>query len=152
MADIVKEIENLLAKPAQDLGFELVDAEYAKENGSMVARVFIDKENGVSLDDCEKASRLFSDILDGSDVIADSYVLEVSSPGLNRALKTEKSFRRFTGSKIRVRTEEPINNQRNFLGELCSFENGIIEINDVTNGKVKIELSNIRKANVEEDF
>ena len=154
MADIAKEIENLLAKPAQDLGFELVDAEYVKENGSMVARIFIDKENGVSvsLDDCEKASRLFSEILDSGNLLADSYVLEVSSPGLNRALKTEKSFKRFTGSKIRVRTEEPINNQRNFLGELCSFENGIIEINDVTNGKVKIELSNIRKANVEEEF
>jgi len=152
MADIAKEIEKLLSIPAQDSGFELVDAEYVKENGSMVARIFIDKENGVSLDDCEKASRLFSDILDASGLFADSYVLEVSSPGINRALKTEKSFKRFKGSKIRLRTEEPINNQRNFLGELCSFENGIIEINDVTNGKVKIELSNVRKANVEEEF
>jgi ribosome maturation factor RimP len=152
MSDISVKIESLLSKPACDLGFELVDAEYVKENGSMVARIFIDKENGVSLDDCEKASRLFGDILDAAGFLSDSYVLEVSSPGLNRALKNEKNFKRFTGSKIRVRTEESVDGQRNFLGELCSFENGVIEMNDATRGKVKIELSNVRKANVEEDF
>jgi ribosome maturation factor RimP len=152
MADIAKEIENLLFKPAVEAGFEIVDAEYVKENGSMIARIFIDKENGISLDDCEKASRLFSDILDAAELIPDSYVLEVSSPGLNRALKNENSFKRFTGKKIKLRTHEPVGNQKNFLGELCSFDNGIIEIDDVTNGKVKIELSNVRKANVEEDF
>jgi ribosome maturation factor RimP len=152
MADIGKEIENLLFKPADEAGFEIVDAEYVKENGSMIARIFIDKKNGISLDDCEKASRLFSDILDAADIIPDSYVLEVSSPGLNRALKNEKSFKRFIGNKIRVRTQEPVGSQRNFLGELLSFDSGIIEIDDLTNGKVKIELSNVRKANVEEKF
>ncbi|MDR2191992.1 MAG: ribosome maturation factor RimP [Endomicrobium sp.] len=152
MADIAEEIIKLLSKPAQESGFEIADAQYVKENGSMVARIFIDKENGVSLDDCEKASRIFSDILDARNLLPDSYILEVSSPGLNRTLKTEESFKRFTGSKIKVRTQEPINNQRNFLGDLCSFCGGIIEINDVTSGKVKIALSNVRKANVEEDF
>jgi ribosome maturation factor RimP len=151
MSDKALEIENLLSKPAHAEGVEIIDVQYLKEDGDMIARIFIDKDGGIKMSDCEHMSRIFGACLDESDVLSESYVLEVSSPGLNRVLKNEKSFKRFTGEKIRLRTFNPVNNQRNFLGTLVSFENGEIEINDVTNGPVKINFNDVQKANLEQD-
>jgi ribosome maturation factor RimP len=147
-----KEIENLLEPIAVKENYELVDVEYVKENGGWVARVFIDKNGGVTMSDCEKMSMLFSTLLDESDILKDSYILEISSPGLNRVLKKEESFKRFIGSKIRLQTLEPINNQRNFLGSLLDFKDGKIKVDDVTNGIVEIKFLDIKKANVETEF
>ncbi|MDR1695909.1 MAG: ribosome maturation factor RimP [Endomicrobium sp.] len=155
MADsqsIIKAIENLLNPAAEREKIEIADVQYMKENGDWVLRVFIDKDNGVNMDDCARASRVFEVVLDESDILKGSYVLEVSSPGIDRVLKSEKDFRRFCGHKIKVRTFDPINNQRNFLGGLNSYENGKIKINDVTKGEVEIETSNIKKANLEADI
>jgi ribosome maturation factor RimP len=151
MSDKAREIENLLVKPAEAENVEIADVEYVKEDGSMVARIFIDKDGGVKISDCEYMSRIFGACLDESGILTDSYILEVSSPGLNRALKSEKSFKRFTGEKIRVRTFNALNNQRNFLGTLISFEDGAIEIDDVTSGRVKISFNDVQKANLEQD-
>ena len=90
--------------------------------------------------------------LDTSDILNESYVLEVSSPGINRALRKEKDFKRFAGEKVRVQTFTPVNNQKNFLGKLISFENGKAKINDVTNGEVEINFLDIKKANLEADI
>jgi len=152
MPDKACEIETLLAPSAQNEGIEIVDVQYVKENGSWTARIFIDKESGVTMDDCETMSRLFGTLLDEKDIISDSYVLEISSPGLNRVLKSEKDFKRFTGSKARIQTFSPINNQRNFLGTLVSCGNGKVKIDDVTKGEVEIEINGIRKANIEADI
>jgi len=154
MMDKALQIEQLLAPVAQKENMEVVDVEYVKENGDMILRVFIDKDGGINMSDCEKMSVLFSAVLDepAGDIFADSYMLEVSSPGLDRALKTEKAFKKFAGSKIRVKTANSINNQRNFLGELLSCENGKIKINDVTKGEVEIDIADITKANIEPDF
>ncbi|MDR2425962.1 MAG: ribosome maturation factor RimP [Endomicrobium sp.] len=152
MSNKAEEIEKLLISVADSENIEIVDLQYVKENGSWVIRVFIDKEAGVSIDDCEKMSYLFGATLDAGDVLNDSYVLEVSSPGINRILKKEKDFEKFTGEKIRIRTFTPINNQKNFLGKLISFKDRKLKINDVTNGEVEIIFSDVEKANLETDI
>ncbi len=149
-----QKIEDLLAPVAASEKIEIVDVQYVKEAGDWVARIFIDKDGGVTINDCENISYIFSTFLDesDSDILKDSYVLEISSPGFNRVLKNEKSFRRFMGSKTRIQTFKPINNQRNFLGTLLNFEDGKIKIDDVINGIVEIEFSDIKKANIETDI
>ncbi|MDR3071496.1 MAG: ribosome maturation factor RimP [Endomicrobium sp.] len=147
-----QEIEKLLEPIALKERIEIVDVQYVKENDKWVVRIFIDKDGGVKISDCENMSGVFSEILDESDVLKDSYVLEISSPGLNRILKKEESFKRFAGSRIRVRTNNLINNQQNFLGKLLSCETGKIKMDDVTSGIVEIKLLDIKKANVETDI
>ncbi|MDR3307139.1 MAG: ribosome maturation factor RimP [Endomicrobium sp.] len=147
-----EEIESLLEPVVAKENYELVNVEYVKENGDWVARVFIDKDGGVTMSDCEKMSMLFGAVLDERDILNDSYVLEISSPGLNRVLKKEESFKRFIGSKIRLQTLETINNQKNFLGSLLDFKDGKIKIDDVANGIVEINFLDIKKANVETEF
>ncbi|MDR3244001.1 MAG: ribosome maturation factor RimP [Elusimicrobiota bacterium] len=145
----ISEIEEFLSDKFQNAEIEIVDIEYIKENGKWILRVFIDKNGGVNMDDCEKASRQISAYLDEISALDDSYILEVSSPGLNRVLKKEKDFQKFVGFTVRLQSIIPIGNQRNFFGAIISFENNILTINDATNGIRHIEFSNIRKANIE---
>ena len=152
MISKTKALEELLTPAAEAENIEIIDMQYLKENGNWVARIFIDKKNGVTMGDCERMSYIFGDILDAGDILNESYVLEVSSPGINRALKKEKDFKNFAGIKARIRTFNAINNQRNFLGEILSAKDGKIKINDVTKGEVEIELADIKKANLEADI
>jgi ribosome maturation factor RimP len=147
-----QKIEDLLAPVAAREKIEIVDVQYVKEDGYWIARIFVDKDGGVTINDCENISCIFGAFLDENDILKDSYVLEISSPGFNRVLKNEKNFRRFMGSKTRIQTFKPINNQRNFLGTLLNFEDGKIKIDDVINGIVEIEFSDIKKANIETDI
>lgn len=102
--------------------FELVDVEYVKEAGAWYLRIYIDKEGGITIDDCELVSRAFSDILDKEDYIEDAYILEVSSPGLGRPLKKEKDFQRNLGKEVEVRTYKPIQKQKEFVGLLDTWD------------------------------
>lgn len=102
--------------------FELVDVEYVKEAGTWYLHIYIDKEGGISIDDCELVSRAFSDILDQEDYIEDAYILEVSSPGLGRPLKKDKDFQRNLGEEVEVRTYKPINKQKEFIGLLDAWD------------------------------
>lgn len=102
--------------------FELVDVEYVKEAGTWYLRIYIDKEGGININDCELVSRAFSDILDKEDYIEDAYILEVSSPGLGRPLKKEKDFQRNLGEEVEVRTYKPINKQKEFTGLLDAWD------------------------------
>lgn len=116
--------------------FELVDVEYVKEAGNWYLRVYIDKEGGITVDDCELISRAFSDLLDEADFIEDSYILEVSSPGLGRPLKKDKDFQRSIGKEIEVRTFRAIDKQKEFTGILKEFNKDsftiVIEDNEMT--------------------
>jgi ribosome maturation factor RimP len=147
-----QEIEQILFLPAQKIGFEIVDVEYIKEEGKRIVRIYIDKENGINISDCQRASRLLGTILDETDIVEESYILEVSSPGIYRPLKRQTDYQRFIGSKIRIQTLVPYNNQRNFCGQLLSFENETVKIDDATNSIVEIEFSNIKKANLEPEI
>jgi ribosome maturation factor RimP len=145
----IQEIEKLLEPVAEQEKIEIVNVQYVKENGDWIARIFIDNDHGITMGDCERVSHVFSNVLDKSDILKESYILEISSPGLNRVLKKEESFKRFIGSKIKIQTLKSINNQRNFLGELLDFSDGKVKINDATNGIVDINFLDIKKANIE---
>ena len=128
--------EELLQPLVDAHGFELVDVEYVKEAGNWYLRAYIDKPGGIAVDDCEVISRALSDKLDEEDYIEDSYILEVSSPGLGRPLKKDKDFQRSIGKEIEVRTFHAIDKQKEFTGILKEFNKDsftiVIEDNEMT--------------------
>ena len=120
--------EELLLPIVEKHGFELVDVEYVKEASTWYLRAYIDKPGGISVDDCEVVSRAFSDILDEKDYIDDTYIFEVSSPGLGRPLKKEKDFARSIGEEVEIRTYRPINRQKEFIGFLKEYDQETVTI------------------------
>lgn len=126
--DYESKTEELLEPIVAEAGFELVDVEYVKEAGTWYLRAYIDKPGGITVDDCEAVSRKFSDILDEKDYIEDSYIFEVSSPGLGRPLKKEKDFQRSLGEDVEIRTYRPIEGQKEFEGVLKEFDKNTVTI------------------------
>ncbi len=120
--------EEILQPIVEEYGFELVDVEYVKEGGTWYLRAFIDKPGGISIDDCEKVSRRLSDILDEKDYIEDSYIMEISSPGLGRPLKKEKDFKRSLGEEVEIKTYRMIDKQKEFTGILKDYDAGTVTI------------------------
>ena len=120
--------EEILLPIVEEYGFELVDVEYVKEGGTWYLRTYIDKEGGISIDDCEKVSRRLSDILDEKDYIDDTYIMEVSSPGLGRPLKKEKDFKRSLGKEVDMRTYRMIDKQKEFTGILKDYDKDTVTI------------------------
>ena len=114
--------EKFLLPLVEEHGFELVDVEYVKEAGSWYLRAYIDKEGGIAVDDCEVISRILSDWLDKEDFIDDSYILEVSSPGLGRPLKKEKDFARSIGKDVDVRLYKALNKSKEYTGTLKAYD------------------------------
>ena len=112
----------MAASAAGKESVELVDVEYVREAGIWYLRAYIDKEGGITVDDCEVVSRELGDWLDQKDFIEDSYILEVSSPGLGRPLKKEKDFARSLGKDVEVRLYRPINKQKEFTGTLKAYD------------------------------
>ena len=126
--------EQLVLPIIQSNKFELVDVEYVKEGGTWYLRAYIDKPGGITVDDCEAVSRRLSDILDEQDYIDDSYIMEVSSPGLGRPLRKEKDFKRSLGSEVEVRTYRMIDKSKEFTGILKDYDDTTvtIELSDET--------------------
>ncbi len=120
--------EAILLPIVEEYGFELVDVEYVKEGGTWYLRAYIDKPGGITVNDCEAVSRRLSDILDEQDYIEDSYVMEISSPGLGRPLKKEKDFKRNLGGEVEVRTYRMIDKRKEFTGILKAYDNGTVTI------------------------
>ena len=118
----------LLLPIVESHGFELVDVEYVKEAGNWYLRAYIDKEGGITVDDCEVVSRAFSDKLDENDFIEDSYILEVSSPGLGRPLKKEKDYQRSMGKELEIRTFRPVEGKKEFYGILRAYDDNSVTI------------------------
>lgn len=108
--------------------FELVDVEYVKEAGNWYLRSYIDKPGGITVDDCEVISRLLSDWLDKEDFIEDSYIMEVSSPGLGRPLKKDKDFERSLGEEVELRLYKPRNRQKEFTGILKAYDKDTVTL------------------------
>ena len=116
-----------LARPVVEAnGCSLWDVEYVKEAGSWYLRVYIDKETGVSIDDCEAVSRVLSDLLDEADPIQDPYTFEVSSAGAERALKRPGDFERFLGSPVAVKLYRARNGRKEFAGTLAGYDDGAV--------------------------
>jgi ribosome maturation factor RimP len=137
----------LLEPVAAGLGYELIDVEWSSAGKSSVLRAYIDRIDGggVSLDDCERASRAISAVLDAEDPIGHEYRLEVSSPGFDRPLRSAAHFARFAGSEARIELAVPIEGRRRFRGRLGGIEDGTVTI-EVDRREWKLPLAGISKA------
>ncbi|MBQ2800456.1 MAG: ribosome maturation factor RimP [Lachnospiraceae bacterium] len=137
--------ESLIMPIIEEHNFELVDVEYVKEGGNWYLRAYIDKEGGITVDDCEIVSRALGDLLDKEDFIEEAYILEVSSPGLGRPLKKEKDFARSIGEEVEVRTYRAINKSKEFIGLLKAYDKESVtlqldEENEMTISRTDIAL------------
>ena len=144
--------EEILQPIVDANGFELVDVEYVKEGGTWYLRAYIDKPDGITVDDCELVSRAANDILDEKDFVEDSYVFEVSSPGLGRPLKKEKDFARSIGEEVEIRTFRPINRQKEFIGILEAYDKETVTIELEEEEKMQINRSDIALIRLAFDF
>ncbi|MCC8081150.1 MAG: ribosome maturation factor RimP [Lachnospiraceae bacterium] len=120
--------EALLLPLMDEFGFELVDVEYVKEGGSWYLRAYIDKEGGITVNDCEAVARRMNDLLDEEDFIDESYIFEVSSPGLGRPLKKEKDYIRSMGKELEIRTYRAIDRKKEFFGILTAYTEDTVTI------------------------
>ena len=150
-SSIAERVQEIAERVAIDHGLELVHAEVAGPDNKPIVRVFIDKPQGVTHDDCSEVSTHIGTILDVEDFIHASYTLEVSSPGLERGLYKRADYERFAGSNAKLKTRQPIEGQRNFRGRLLGIEGDEVVFDDRTNGRVQIPLDLITKANIEVD-
>ena len=144
--------ESILQPIMEANNFELVDVEYVKEAGTWYLRAYIDKPGGIAVDDCEAVSRRFSDILDEKDYIDDSYIFEVSSPGLGRPLKKEKDYQRSIGEEVEIRTYRAINKQKEFIGVLKEFDKNTVTISYEDGSTQTFEKSEIALIRLALDF
>jgi ribosome maturation factor RimP len=152
--DVASQVTKVAEQIASSLGMELVDLEYMRVGRDMVLRLFIDKEGGVTLDDCAGVSRELSEVLDVEDIIPDHYTLEVSSPGLDRPLKKVADYEKYKGRLVKIRTFEPLlddagNKRKTFLGELKGLENGIVLLKLKEGQGAAIPFEKIAKANLD---
>lgn len=141
--------EELLLPILEELGFELVDVEYVKEGGSWYLRAYIDKEGGITVNDCETVARRMNDLLDEEDFIEESYIFEVSSPGLGRPLKKEKDYIRSMGKEVEIRTYRAVNRRKEFTGTLKAYTDDTVTIETEDSGEItfrKKEIALIRLA------
>ena len=120
--------EQLLSPIAEKYGVEIYDVEYVKEGKDWYLRAYIDKPEGVNIIDCENVSRALSDALDVEDFIPDAYILEVSSPGLGRALKKDRHLEKSLGAEVEIKTYKPIDGQKEFAGILKAYDADIVTI------------------------
>ncbi|HAG11707.1 MAG TPA: ribosome maturation factor RimP [Desulfotomaculum sp.] len=142
-------VSDLAAPLAGQLGLELVDVEYKKEGGSWYLRVFIDKKGGVTLDDCQALSRELDSALDSRDPIQHTYILEVSSPGIERPLKTIEDFMRFRGSMVKIITFKSQEGKKEHIGHLVDLSESTLVLKDQKkNNNILISLQNIASAHL----
>ena len=172
MALDVDRVRAIADRVAASSGLEILDVEFLGGGKARMLRVFLDKPAagndplaGVTHEDCANFSREFGTILDVEDVMPGSYTLEVSSPGLDRKLVKASDFTRFTGSRIRLMTRDPVDNNRHFEGRLERFEHGRLTLDlsvashksrkkmgDAAGKKIEIDFANVEKANLVPEF
>ena len=142
MANIEEKVEKLLQEKIQELGYNLYDVEYAKEGANYFLRIFIDKKEGIDLNDCEKVSNEINVILDEVDYIKEQYFLEVSSPGIERIIRKDKHLEQNIGSKIEIKLfKKDEKGNKSYIGKLIDYNQEEIEIE--TEEKIKIKRKNI---------
>jgi len=147
MSKIIKDVETLIQPILDSLNLELVFIEYFRTKGGGGLKILIDKEEGVTIDDCARVSKIISRALDHTEIIHHRYHLEVSSPGFDRPLVKEKDFIRFKGRQCKITTLVRYQDRKNFKGELLGFENNSVIIR-VDNEFFKIPFTEIAKANL----
>jgi ribosome maturation factor RimP len=152
MSDAADRVRQILDPIIESVGVSLWDLEFHKQGPRWLLRIYIDRdEGGVTLNDCETISRDLSAVLDVEEVIPHSYTLEVSSPGLDRALLRPEHFERFTGSLVRVKTFQLVNGQKVFRGRLLGLEDGVVKLELQEGPVIEVPLADITKASLEVD-
>lgn len=149
---IVNKVSQLVEPVVHEFGMEIVDVEFRPERGRWILRVFIDKEGGITVDDCASVSRELGDLIEAEDIIDYPYVLEISSPGLNRPLRKESDFIRSIGKMVKLKMSRPINRRRNFTGRLADVREGVIILLVDENNLVELPLKEIDKARLKYEF
>jgi ribosome maturation factor RimP len=153
MKDLRREaIQDILARVTAREGLELVHWEAVGPRNKLVLRVYIDKPGGVSHSDCEAVSNQIGTLFDVEDIFPGQYLLEVSSPGIERGLYKPADYQRFAGNRVKLRTSEPIGGQRNFRGSLVGIAGEIVTIDADGAGRIEIPYDKIAKANIEYKF
>lgn len=144
---LVTQIYEMVKPISDELNYEIYHVEYVKENGEYYLRIYIEKEGGITLSDCEALSRRVSDLMDEKDPIPEAYFLEVSSPGLNRTLFTEDHYKRFVGREVMVKLTKAIEGKKSIKGILkeVNEENIIVEADTL----ISIPKDKIKSANIE---
>jgi ribosome maturation factor RimP len=142
MAKVESTISEIVTPIAEKHGYELVDVEYKKEGSNWYLRIFIDKEGGITIEDCENVSRELDETLDEK-LIPEAYILEVSSPGLDRPLKKDADFEKYKGKIVDIKLYKSIDKQKEFQGELLGLENNIIKIMSETGNVLEFERENV---------
>ena len=151
MIDVARHLENLLKRVIEEERLELVHVEYCSNLSPAVLRIYIDKPGGVNHQDCQRVSKKSGELLDEEDVIASSYVLEVSSPGIERPLFKEEDYQRFVGKEIQLVTTEKIDEQKKFKGFIQSFSQGILDL-ELEGETHHIAFEKIRRAKLVHRF
>ncbi len=139
--DYEQKTEALILPILEERNFELVDVEYVKEGSTWYLRVYIDKEGGITVNDCEDVARQMNPVLDEEDYIDGSYTFEVSSPGLGRPLKKEKDYIRNLGKNVEIRTYRPIQHAKEFHGQLKAYDDRTVTIQTEENAESAAELT-----------
>ena len=142
MAKIEERIEELVTEPINKLGYRVYDVMYVKEGRDNYLRIFIDNDEGISLDDCEKVNNEITDMLDDANIIKEQYFLEISSPGLERHIRKDKHLEKHINKEIDVRLFKPIEKQKEITGELKKFDTQTLTLL-VENQEIIIERANI---------
>ena len=146
--DYEARFEKILLPITEEYDLEIYDVEYVKEGSDWYLRAYIDKEGGVTIEDCEKVSRAVSEVMDKEDFIPDAYILEVSSPGLGRTLKKDRHLEKSLGAEVELKTYKPVDKQKEFSGILKAFDKETITIETEGSGHVfqRSEVALIRLA------
>ncbi len=145
---IIEEIRAEAGKIAVDSNLELVHVELRGGKKNSILRIFIDKPEGITHTECAHVSGKIDEFLEEIDLIDSSYVLEVSSPGINRGLYKRADYKRFEGSKVKIKTRKPIEGQRNFVGKLLGIDKNVVSLEEKKKRKINIDFDSILKANL----
>ncbi|MCJ7855813.1 ribosome maturation factor RimP [Lachnospiraceae bacterium NSJ-143] len=138
-----KKAESMLSSTADTMGFEIADIEFVKEGQNYYLRVYLDKEGGITIDDCESFSRAAEKILDENDIIEQAYIFEVSSPGLDRPLKKDSDFEKFSGEVVDIKLYKPFNGSKEFQGRLKGLIDNNIVIFDEDDNEISFERKSV---------
>ena len=142
---VVRRVWSEIEGQLSEQGYELVEVEYGQHGASNILRVYLDREGGINIDDCAKASRFLSPCLDLCDFMAEQYLLEVSSPGIARPIRKESDFARFVGEAVKLQAIEPVQGRKRFKGILQGFHDGLICV-AVDGETYEIHIENLKRA------
>ena len=151
MSKVTEKVTQLAQPVAEELGLEIWDVEYVREAGQWYLRIYIDKDGGISINDCEAMSRTLDPLLDEADPIQEAYVFEVCSAGAERELKRERDFERYMGTLVEVKHYQPVNGAKSHVGKLAGYDSGAVTL-DINGKTVSFEKAQVAQVRLRIEF